>query len=182
MGASSSAEPAARLFFALVPPPPLQRALGTLAASVALRTHGRAIAVDNVHLTIAFVGAWPLAKVSQWMDVGARCALKPFDVTLNRLGGFRRAGVAWIGTTSTPTALQQLASALAAELTAAGVIVEPRAFATHVTLARRCHGPYPNDAVGPYEWRVDALSLMRSYTEREAARYVEVARWPLRSA
>ena len=171
----------ARLFFALVPPPPLQRLLGKLAESAAQRARGRAVATDNVHLTIAFIGAWPVAKLAQWKEAGARCAERSVDVTLNRLGGFSRAGVAWIGTTTTPAALQQLVDALALELTTAGVAVEARAFAAHVTLARRCHGPFPNEPIGPYEWRADALSLMRSYTERDGARYVEVERWPLRS-
>jgi len=171
----------ARLFFALVPPPPLRRVLGALATSVAQRARGRAVATENVHLTAAFIGTWPVAKMSQWTDAGARCGGAPIDVTLNRLGGFSRAGVAWIGTTRTPIVLQQLAESLAAELTAAGVAVERRAFAAHITLARRCRGPFPNESVGPYDWRVDALSLMRSYTERDGARYVEVGRWPLRS-
>lgn len=171
----------ARLFFALVPPPPLQRSLAMLATSVAQRAHGRPIAVENVHLTVAFIGAWPVEQLSKWIDAGARCAGAPIDVTLNRLGGFSRAGVAWIGTTGTPIALQQLANALAAELTNAGVAIEARAFAAHVTIARRCRGPFPNEFVGPYDWRADALSLMRSYTERDGARYVEVKRWPLRS-
>ena len=126
--------------------------------------------------------AWPLAQLSQWTEAGARCAGAPVDVMLNRLGGFSRAGIAWIGPTSTPIALQRLANALAAELTAAGVAVEPRAFAAHITLARRCRGPFPSEPIGPYDWRVEALSLMRSYTERDGARYVEVERWPLRNA
>jgi 2'-5' RNA ligase len=182
MEVRTSTETEARLFFALVPPPPLQRVLGTLAMSVAQRARGRAIAVDNVHLTLAFVGAWPLAKLSQWTEAGARCAGAPIDVMLNRLGGFSRAGIAWIGPTSTPIALQRLATALAAELAAAGVAVEPRAFAAHITLARRCRGPFPSEPIGPYDWRVEALSLMRSYTERNGARYVEMERWPLRNA
>ena len=181
MGDTASTEPAARLFFALVPPPPLQRALGALATSVAQLAHGRAVAIDNVHLTLAFIGAWPLAKLSQWMEVGTRCAGAPIDITLNRLGGFSRAGVAWIGTVRMPIGLQQLADALAAELASAGAAVDTRAFAAHITLARRCRGPFPSEPVGPYDWRADSLSLMRSYTERDGPRYVEVERWPLRS-
>lgn len=169
----------ARLFFALVPPPPLQRLLGKLAESVAQRARGRAVATDNVHLTLAFIGAWPVANLARWTNAGARCADASCDITLNRLGGFSRAGVAWIGTTIIPNALQQLADTLATELVAAGVAVERRAYAAHVTLARRCRGPFPNESVGPYDWRADALSLMQSNAGVSGVTYAVVGQWPL---
>jgi len=180
MGADARDEPAARIFFALVPPPPLQAALGVLATGVAQRAHGRAVPADNLHVTLAFIGAWPVARLSHWLDVGARCAGAAIDVTLDRLGGFRRAGVAWIGSSAPPPALLELSGALGVALAAANVAVDGRAFAAHLTLARRCRGPFPDEPAGPFHWRVDAISLMRSFTEPAGARYVEVARWPLR--
>ena len=175
-----SAKLTARVFFALVPPPALRAALVGMATSVAARAHGRPVPADNLHVTLAFIGAWPASNLSRWIDAGARCAGESMHVTLDRLGGFRGVGVAWIGARTTPVALEQLAGALGAELTAAGVPVDARAFAPHITLARRCRGPFPDEAAGPYEWTIDALVLMRSHTERTGARYVEVARWPLR--
>jgi len=180
MGADAQDEPAARVFFALVPPPPLREALGVLAASVAQRAHGRALPADNLHVTLAFIGAWPASRLAHWMDVGARCAGAATHVTLDRLGGFRRAGVAWIGTGTIPPPLHDLADALGAALVAANVAVDTRPFAPHLTLARRCRGPFPDEPAGPYEWSVDAIALMRSHTEPAGARYVEVGRWPLR--
>ena len=180
MGADARCEPAVRVFFALVPPPALRHALGVLAAGVAQRAHGRAVPGDNLHVTLAFIGAWPVSRLSHWIDIGARCAGAAMHVTLDRLGGFRRAGVAWIGTGTTPPALRELAGALGTALAKAGVAVDAREFAPHLTLARRCRGPFPAEPVGPYEWRVDAIALMRSQTEPAGARYAEIARWPLR--
>ena len=108
MGSDARCEPAVRVFFALVPPPALRHALGVLAAGVAQRAHGRAVPGDNLHVTLAFIGAWPVSRLSHWIDVGARCAGAAMHVTLDRLGGFRRAGVAWIGTGTTPPALREL--------------------------------------------------------------------------
>jgi 2'-5' RNA ligase len=175
-----SAEPTARVFFALVPPPPLRDELGMLAQSVARRAHGRAVLASNLHVTLAFIGAWPVSRLAHWMDVGARCAGDAMYVSLDRLGGFRRAGVAWIGSRTIPPPLQDLAAALNAALVAANVAVDMRAFAPHLTLARRCRGPFPDEPIRPYGWRVDAIALMQSHTEPAGVRYVEAGHWPLR--
>ena len=180
MGVDARDDAVARVFFALVPPPPLREALALLAVSVAQRAHGRAVPADNLHATLAFIGAWPVSQLPHWLDVGARCAGAAMDVTLDRLGGFRRAGVAWIGSSTPPAALSELAGEICAALAAASVAADARAFTPHLTLARRCRGPFPDELTGPYEWRVDAIALMRSITQPAGARYVEVARWPLR--
>ena len=114
-------EPAARVFFALVPPSSLRTVLGALATGVAQRAHGRAVPAANLHLTVAFVGAWPLSRLAQWIEAGARCAARPIHVTLDTLGGFRRAGVAWLGASAPPEPLLDLGRSLNAELAAAGI-------------------------------------------------------------
>ena len=95
MGADPQDEPAARVFFALVPPPPLREALGVLAASVAQRAHGRALPADNLHVTLAFIGAWPASRLAHWMDVGARCAAP--RRTSRSIGSAASVAPAWHG-------------------------------------------------------------------------------------
>ena len=90
-------ERALRVFFALVPPPELAQSLGTLARDVARRARGRPVPAENVHLTLAFVGAWPHARLPELRDAGAQLRGAPIELRLDTLGGFRRAGVAWIG-------------------------------------------------------------------------------------
>jgi 2'-5' RNA ligase len=173
-----SPEPTARVFFALVPPPPLRDVLGVLAAGVAQRAHGRAVPADNLHVTVAFVGAWPLSRLAQWIDAGARCAALPMHVTLDTLGGFRHAGVAWLGASAPPPALLDLGRCLDAELAVAG-IASARSFHPHMTLARKCRGPFPRDSAGPYEWDIDALSLMQSRADAAGVRYDVLRQWRL---
>ena len=173
-------EPAVRVFFALVPPPPLQRALAEVGRDVARRARGRPVPPDEIHLTLAFIGAWPVSRLSRLVEIGAACIGDAMHVTLDTLGGFRRAGVAWVGVGTPPTALIELGCRLNAELSAAGVAVDARAFHPHLTLARKCRGPFPHEPAGPYEWDVDAIALMRSDTHADGARYVELARFELR--
>lgn len=171
-------EPAARVFFALVPPASLRQALASLGAEVAQRAHGRAVAAENLHVTAAFVGAWPLSRLSQWIDAGARCAGRSMPVTLDTLGGFRRAGVAWLGASAPPASLLELGRRLNAELAGAG-IVDDRPFHPHLTLARKCRGPSLRELVGPYEWDIDALTLMHSHADVAGVRYAVLRQWPL---
>jgi 2'-5' RNA ligase len=171
--------PLARAFFALVPPPALQQALAQLAGDVAIEARGRAVRADNVHLTLAFVGSWPLARLDSLLDVGERCRCARMRVELDTLGGFRRAGVAWIGTAKPPAALIDWAAALSAALVAAGVPMDARPFHPHVTLARRCRGPYRHGAIEPYRWHLDAIALMQSQTYAEGPRYSTLRRWAL---
>lgn len=177
----SREERALRVFFAIVPPPPLAQSLGALARDVARRAQGRPVPAENIHLTLAFVGAWPAARLSEMLDVGARLRGAPIALSLDTLGGFRRAGVAWIGAAPTPP-LTALATALATPLTAIGVALEDRPLAPHVTLARKCRGPYPDERVTPFAWTADAVTLLESQTRAEGARYRTLARWPLDAA
>jgi len=167
------------VFFALVPPPSLRQSLAVLADDVAQRAHGRPIPAENLHITVAFVGTWPLSGLSRWVDAGERCAAGPMHVTLDTLGGFRRAGVAWLGSSAAPGPLRDLGHCLNAELADAG-IVNDRPFHPHLTLARNCRGPFPRGSAGPFDWDVDALSLMQSHADAAGARYVALRQWRLR--
>lgn len=166
------------MFFALVPPPELAQSLGTLARDVARRTRGRPVPAENVHLTLAFVGAWPHARLPELLDAGAQLRGAPVELRLDTLGGFRRAGVAWIGAATT-SSLSALVTSLATALVSAGVALEDRPLAPHVTLARKCRGPYPDERVAPFAWTADAVTLLESQTRAEGARYRTLARWPL---
>jgi 2'-5' RNA ligase len=166
------------VFFALVPPPPLAQSLGALARDVARRARGRPVPAENIHLTLAFVGAWPRARLPELLEAGAQLRGEAIDLSLHTLGGFRRAGVAWIGAAATPP-LGALAMSLATSLAAAGVTLDDRPLVPHVTLARKCRGPYPDGRVAPFAWRADAVTLLESETRAEGARYRAIARWPL---
>ena len=177
---AAPAEAVARVFFALVPPPPLQQALGDLARDVARRAHGRPVPADNVHATLAFVGVWPVSRLPELHAAGGDVHGEPMRIVLDRQGAFRRAGIAWIAALQPPSALGTLAQALFERLVAVGVKLDERPFRPHVTLARHCRGPYPSGPVGPFAWDVDVIALMLSDTPAEGARYRMLASWPLR--
>lgn len=174
-----SAEPTARVFFALVPPPEVQQALGELARETARRAHGRPVPAENVHITLAFIGVWPVARFPVLLDAAAGVRCEPMRIVLDRRGAFRRAGIAWIGPSEPPAALMHLATLLACALSAAGVMLDEQPYHPHVTLARRCRRRYPDGVAGPFAFDVDRFTLMQSETRAEGARYRALAVWPL---
>jgi 2'-5' RNA ligase len=169
----------ARLFFALVPPRALQQALGEVARNVASRVHGRPVQPVNIHMTLAFIGAWPLARLDVLTNVGAQLVAPPMDIVLDSIGRFRRTGIAWMGPSMPPSALSMLASSLARKLAAVNVALEERRFHPHLTLARKCREPHPIASAGPYAWHADAVTLMRSETRAEGPRYTALESWTL---
>jgi RNA 2',3'-cyclic 3'-phosphodiesterase len=175
-----SAKPTARVFFALLPPTVAQLALGELAREVARRTYGRPVPAENTHITLAFIGSWPISRTRMLLEAAEDVAGKPMRITLDALGAFRRAGIAWIGSSSAPAALSHLQASLAAALTSRRIAFDDaQPYRPHVTLARRCRGPYPSGGIEPIAFEVDRFTLMQSQTRAEGARYTILAQWPL---
>ena len=99
---STTAEGTARVFFALVPCAALRDALAELGRARARRLHGRPVPANNIHLTLAFVGAWPRGRLDVLLAAGAALDGEAMRITLDRQGGFRRSGVAWVAPSSAP--------------------------------------------------------------------------------
>jgi 2'-5' RNA ligase len=142
---------------------------------------GRPPPAENLHLTLAFLGQVNADRRAALAVIGsaAAAAAPPFVLTLDRVGAFRGAGIAWAGTDRSPPELLRLVAALNDGLAAAGLPVERRPFHPHVTLARRGARAPEGIAPAPLSWRVDRLVLMASDTLPARPRYREVDAWPL---
>ena len=166
-----------RLFFALEPSEDALRALADCAARVARETGGRPMPADKIHLTLAFLGEVPGARIPEAEAAAGASGGPPFTLVLDRLGTFRRAGVAWAGASQPDPELLRLQGTLAAHLGARGFALEPRPFAPHVTLVRKVEKTLrdpPFEAVG---WRVTDFALVRS--DITSGKYETLRRWAL---
>ena len=179
MAAGNGEGSATRVFYALVLSPALRPPLGDIARDTARRVHGRPVPAENLHLTLAFIGEIARSRLPTLIDVGAALQGEAMTLVLDRLGGFRRAGVAWLGASRPPRELGTFAAALVRALAAAGVPCDERPFHPHMTIARRCRVPPDEQPVGPYAWAIDEFALMQSETGTEGARYRSLAKWPL---
>jgi 2'-5' RNA ligase len=151
----------ARLFFA-VWPGEASAPLARLAADVAVVAEGRAVPREKIHLTLAFLGEVPAARLDAARAAAGHVRFEGFAFALDRVGSFRGARVAWAGSARVPAPLAALQSALAARLQSSGFALEERPFAPHATLARRTRKPVAPAAIRAIDWRVDAFTLVRS--------------------
>ena len=170
-----------RVFFAVWPDAPARDALDALARDCAAQNGGRPAVSSNLHLTLAFVGEIAASRVATLQATGsaATAAVAPFTLTLDRIGAFRSAGIAWIGASTLPPELERVVRTLNDELSNAGFPTERRAFQPHVTLARRCRQVASVELVAPIAWRVESVVLNVSESLRGGVRYRALAEWPL---
>src|SRR4051794_21631965 len=115
-----------RVFFAIWPEAGATRALDALAQRVALDAQGRATPTERLHLTVAFLGNVATAAVEPLIALGRMIAGRAprFTLTLDRVGAFRDAGIAWAGASVPPIALISLASELKLALGSAGFRID----------------------------------------------------------
>jgi len=167
-----------RVFFAVWPDRAARDALAALARDTAAQAQGRAPRIENLHLTLAFIGEVAADRIKALRAIGIKVARasSPFTLTLDRLGAFRDAGIAWAGASAPPSELLQLARALGDALAVNDFATERREFQPHVTLARRCRRRVDGAAASPIALQVARLTLMAS---ESGPRYRELDAWLL---
>ena len=165
-----------RLFIATnFPPEPVAafvRAQDALRRASPLASFSRR---ENLHLTLAFLGEQPSARVPDIREAMAAARFRPFSLSFDRAGRFRReeGDVCYLSCAESPPLLA-VQRRLARELTERGFTLEDRRFVPHLTLARRVQLPpgfaLPTILDRPIDAPARALSLMLS--ERRCGRLV----------
>ncbi len=176
MQASAADATALRCFVAAWPDAATRVRLDAVRAQQARRwPSARPVPLANLHLTLAFIGQVPPARLRALQPSIDQIAVAPFDWTLDRLGVFGEARVLWIGGAA-PNALAQLAARVRSVLDAAALRYDPKPFVPHVTLLRHCPGTRLADsAVDPIVWPVREVRLVVSQSSPSGVRYVNAA-------
>lgn len=159
-----------RLFLALWPDQALRDALAAAQLEVRREAGGRAVPADNLHLTLAFLGAVPRERVDLLVAACRAVALDPHRLVLDRVGLWPRGGILWIGTNDPPAPLARFVSAIQAALEPLGFPPERRRFHAHVTLCRNSRRR-PSWQGKPIEWAVDRFCLVESELSYAGAAY-----------
>ena len=148
-----------RLFVALEPTPSFRRALCLLQDRLrAAGVKGRWLDPSNLHMTLAFIGAWEKDAAEYLPSITV-----PFRITLAGPGIFPGAKVLWAGVKPSRE-LDTLAEDVRAKLDLAGVPYDKQPFYPHITLARK---PYVPDSVHFSEIEVPPADM----TVREVCLY-----------
>lgn len=174
-----SKEKSPRAFFALWPDVAARAQLAALAREVALESGGRPTAPDLIHLTLVFVGEQPATRVDTLCHLAGGIRAPRFVLEFDEIGGFRRAGITWLGSAAPPAELTALHHNLARALQPRGFPVDERPYAPHLTLARRSTTLIDRRLSQPIRWRVTSFALMASELARGGPVYRTIAEWPL---
>ena len=163
-----------RLFFALWPDARVRAQL------VALSRHSarRPVADDKLHMTLLFLGRRSEQERACFCQSASKVRCQPFELNLNYLGGWPRAGIQWLGTSQVPGVLSGLVGSLTAVLEPCGFEAEKRPFVPHITLARKVRHPKVKTGMEAIRWPVRDFVLVESAVVEGGARYEVLQRWP----
>jgi 2'-5' RNA ligase len=175
------------LFFALWPERVLQFALAEATRDVVLASGGRSVPPENFHVTLAFLGSVPEARLSNVMAIGAAVAAEvgPMQITvgLETLEYWKKPQVLCV-TCPESSAVHlsggaALADTLKSKLSAAGFTPDLKPFRNHVTVARKVVHPTRSDSLHPVVWIFTEFALIESHTQIHGARYSVLKSYPL---
>ncbi len=167
-----------RLFFALWPDDAVRVRLRRCATGLP-RHGGKPVPADNLHITLAFLGAVDAATRNCLEQRADAIRIPPFQLVFNRSGHWRRPQVLWLGCGDEPPGVLALASALKGVQLDCGLEPEARPFQTHLTVARKVRKARSDLLPEPVVWPVSDFVLVRSDTRPEGAVYQVLRRWPL---
>lgn len=174
---SPEIEPRLRLFFALPLPPALRLQIENWRNGLAIAGH--ALAGNDLHLTLVFLGSQPCSSLERLKRLAAGLhAQQPFSLCLDRLQCWP-GGLLHLLPSQVPAELLALQQNLHAALTQAGLALETRPYRPHLTLARGSRLPA---LAGPcaFSWRVEHFALYVSQQQADGSRYQIIEQWPLR--
>lgn len=168
-----------RLFFALWPDSRLREQMMRTARPIAARAPGRLQEPQQWHVTLVFLGAVPATRLPDVHEAAAAVRAEPFELTLDTVEYWRRAGVVCLTARQTPPALERLVAALRGELDQRGFATEQRAYRPHLTLARRVRPPPELPAPDPLIWPATEFVLVESTSGDHGSVYTVLAEWKI---
>ncbi len=173
------------MFFALWPHQAEQRALAQATHKAAAASGGRPVPEASLHLTLAFLGSVPQARVPDLARIARETAAqfsgeaRPPPLSFGALAHFAKAQVLVVLAREEPR-LAALAARLK-DLTAAdGFCPDLKPFHAHVTVARKVvHASAAARALRAVSWRCDGFALVDSRTEPAGPIYSVIESYPL---
>ena len=171
----AEAAPALRLFFALWPPEDLQAKLAAWANKAAGK--GRAMRRENIHLTLAFLGATEPALLAVISERARAVRFEHLQLRLDRVVYWKHNHIVWCGPDEDPPALTAMVADLRAKLDAAAIRFDPKPFVSHLTLVRKSLGLAGAPRWKPLVWDVRDFALVRSVPVDGGVRYEVMERF-----
>ena len=175
-----------RLFVALELPDELRERMAMIARGV---NGARWAPVENLHLTLRFIGEVPEDRIADIHHGLSRIRHEPFEVALSGIGYFkqgRNPTVLWVGLDRND-ALLELHDKVEQALQREGLESEGRKYSPHITLARLQRAPEARVAAYVAQhnlfrappFRAESFTLFSSFLSSSRAIYTAEAEYPM---
>lgn len=169
-----------RVFVALWPDDEVADALFALSAGLQTHAGGRRMRRETLHLTLAFIGDVPQARLPDLQTALATVQGRSFVLRVDQLAWWSHNQIVWAGVSMVPPELTQLATAVRAALTSAGFgFAEHGTFVPHLTLMRKARPPGELAQSAPIDWAVRSFVLVASTPSAAGSAYTQLAEWAL---
>lgn len=126
---------------------------------------------ENLHITLAFLGAIDHARFDELVGAAGTVRHRPLELLLDQPGYWKHNKIAWLGASEVPAALESTVADLRAALSAAGFRFDPKPFVAHITLLRAARAPRELPALDPVRWQANGFALMASENDRSGPHY-----------
>jgi len=183
-------EETARVFFAIWPDAAAQKRLAELAEQLEVVCDGRKARVENIHLTLVFLGEVSVSQLDALCQAANEvrgAGAQAFDFAVEEVHCWKHNRIAYAGTAKVPQGLLDLVNALQRALFAAGFAFDRQAYVPHITLVRKARCPAPSielrtglpELAQPIVWPVREWVLVKSGQANGRSGYTPIGRWPL---
>ena len=167
-----------RLFFALWPNDQLRGQLAAAARPLLEGKRARPIPSDNLHITLAFLGAVQARKLPSVMAAASSIEVARFDLTIDRVEAWSGADILCLTPTAYPS-LRALVERLRVNLLEHQLDPDRKDFRPHVTIGRDWREHHVDSTIGPFAWCAEEFVLVESEAGRKGSLYRVIGRWPL---
>lgn len=168
---------ARRLFFALWPDEALRERAAKALAPLADGAGGRPQRPDQLHVTLAFLGAVAGDRVPLALAAAADVQLRSFEVDFDRVEYWHKPRVLCLAASAPPPPLLDLVDDLQAALHARGFELERRPYRAHLTAVRKARPIVAGPLSPPLRWHGRGIALVESIRDRHGPRYRPLAHW-----
>jgi len=125
-----------RFFFALWPDMRQRDRMRDFISPVARLVEGRATDRHYWHVTLAYIGEFPEARIDELHEARMAVSVEPFRLRFDRLEFWPRPKIAALVAATVPAELGRLVEDLKSRISAAGVELEQRTYRPHITVVR----------------------------------------------
>ncbi|MDC1284362.1 RNA 2',3'-cyclic phosphodiesterase [Gammaproteobacteria bacterium] len=141
--------------------------------------YGKEVSPENLHMTLLFMGDMPDDQVDCLIQNARDLAVRPFSISLDRLGYFPKTKIFYVAPSVIPEELTRLQRGLRSCAQHCGVRQLSKRYLPHVSLQRKSEIPLSNPSFAPIEWEIDEFHLVESRLDHRAVLYNSVESFSL---